>query len=122
MKKSYHSSAEPTAEASITRPSDDLSRTTPAPVTSAVMVSLPARFVLVVVVAGMLDQPPGTRQADGAWASVSAMARVAVPRLSLPGKDCRSGAHRRECRPRVRVSGDAASAQSGRRGARRAML
>src|SRR5260370_6445622 len=64
MKKSYHSSAEPTAEASITRPSDDFSRTTPAPVTSAVMVSLPARFVLVVVVAGMLDQPPGTRQAE----------------------------------------------------------
>jgi hypothetical protein len=66
MKKSYHSSAEPMAEASITRPSDDFSRTTPVPVTSAVMVSLPDRFVLVVVIGRMLDQPSGTRQAEAA--------------------------------------------------------
>src|SRR6266516_131245 len=36
MKKSYHSSAEPIAEASITRPSDDLSRGTTVPVASGV--------------------------------------------------------------------------------------
>src|SRR5260370_13757937 len=54
MKKSYHSSAEPTAEASITRPSDDFSRTTPEPVISAVMVSLPDGFVLVAVIGRML--------------------------------------------------------------------
>jgi hypothetical protein len=56
----------PIAEASITRPSDDLSRTTPVPVTSAVMVSLPDRFVLVVVIGRMLDQPSRTRQVEAA--------------------------------------------------------
>src|SRR6266550_6664114 len=64
MKKSYHSSAEPTAEASITRPSDDFSRTTPAPVASAVMVSLPDGSVIGCCDRPDASQPPGTRQAE----------------------------------------------------------
>src|SRR6266566_4544603 len=64
MKKSYHSSAEPTAEASITRPSDDFSRTTPAPVASAVLVSLPDGSVIGCCDRPDASQPPGTRQAE----------------------------------------------------------
>src|SRR5205085_364961 len=65
MKKSYHSSAEPTAEASITRASDDLSRAAVAalPVVSVVMVALPA--LLVVALGAMLDQRRRIRQAAG---------------------------------------------------------